>query len=574
MKSNKRSRNSVRVAVGLFGLGFLALFLTELTIHGNSRRNLHSDTALAISKPIVLATGLPDGDYIRLGHAIAHIAADWGINIQVCSSQGSKQNLQFLRKEDSGITFALVQSDALHDEVFHAAPEGSDARPLSLVTYLYNEKVHLVLRPHFYLGSLGDLRSMEDRVWLGPKGSGSRATTERILEAAGLTEKEIARLGERTEKDWATASRDLVKGDLQVFFRTRSTPPKQMLSRPVKVPNTIRPCNREGDAPGHTEKKGEPVPETEVDPIEALLSEDARLVGLAPEIIDRMTEDGLYERSAIPLATYPKLRRGVPTISLSTALVTSEGRNDPAAAAMISDLLDILVENQSAIEHELGGIPLELLRTPLDKEAAQKWGNYVHRGARDHLLPEKSWQMAGIEGSALGGVLLLLVPRVRRWVRNALAKSMYPLLLIAIMASLWFAFSWGMVLAEGQFNPDFESVFTSMRKMLGYVSGWSGGKETITPQGRTLLYLAVFAVPLVFGWLTSDVIHRGVEKAASWLSEAVFQKAERISPSNPTGNPEKRKRAGFRRWARKVIGKSRGKGPHPPFPAPNPDWAD
>lgn len=554
MKSRKRRGNSIRIVLAVAGVALLS-FLTVRTLRGNPGRSPYRNTLSAGRNPIVLATGLPDGDYIRLGHAIARVAADWGINIQVCSSQGSKENLQYLRKDNSGITFALVQSDALHDEVFHSTD--GESRPISLITYLYNEKVHLVLRPHFYLSSLSDLRQMEDKVWLGPKGSGTRATTERILEAAGLSEKEIARLGERTEKNWVDAGQDLVKGDLQAFFRTRSTPAKRMVSRPVKVPTDIPSCDHRDTAKHHVEKQGELASKTEMDPIEDLLSRDARLVGLAPDIIDRMTEDGLYERSAIPLATYPNLKRGVPTISLSTALVTSEGRNDPAAAELISNLLDILQENRTTIEQQLGGIPLELLPTSLDKEAAEKWKDHVQRGARDHLLPADSWRMAGLEGSALAGVTLLFFSRVRRTLRRTLAKGMYPILLLAILASLWLLFSWGMVTAEGQFNPDFQTVFSSMHKMLTYLSGWSGGKETITPQGRTVLYLAVFAVPLVFGWLTSDVLHEGLEKAASGLSKILSRTVDRISPSDSSGTPEKRKRLSFHAWARRVSARSR-----------------
>lgn len=550
MRSNNRSSNSIRNAIFLFGAGFLTFFFAQRNTRGNSTHASHIENhaALAARPPIVLATGLPDGDYIRLGHAIAHVAADWGLNIQVCSSQGSKQNLEYLKNEKSGITFALVQSDALHEEVFHASGEGSDDRPISLISYLYSEKVHLVLKPHFYLSSLSDLRQMEDKVWLGPKGSGSRATTVRILEAAGLTEKEINRLGERSENSWADAKNDLVSGGLQAFFRTRSTPPKNMVSHPVRVPENIPSCDHREVATKHVEKKGEANADPEVDPIQDLLSKDARLVGLGPEIIDRITEDGLYDRSAIPLATYPNLKRGVPTISLSTALVTSEGRNDPVATELIRELVDIIKENRPDIEHQLGGIPLELLDTSLNKEDAMKWENHIHRGAHDHLIPATSWQVMGIQGSALACVaLLLLFPKARKMARYVLAKGIYPILLLTIMAGLWFAFSYGMVLAEGQFNLDFQTVFSSMRKMLAYVSGWSGGKDTITPQGRTILYLAVFVVPLVFGWLTSDVIHRSVEKAADKLSETLARNSERHSGGQ--------KNASMRKWIRRVFGK-------------------
>lgn len=166
MRKRRQNSCSIRIAICLFGVALLALFLAERNILGSSQyvSYIQNHSALAARPPVVLATGLPDGDYIRLGHAIAQVAADWGLNIQVCSSQGSKQNLEYLKNEKSGITFALVQSDALHEEIFHPAQEESDSRPISLVSYLYNEKVHLVLKPHFYLGSLSDHQVLPLRI--------------------------------------------------------------------------------------------------------------------------------------------------------------------------------------------------------------------------------------------------------------------------------------------------------------------------------------------------------------------------------------------------------------------------
>src|ERR1051325_5173978 len=347
MGSRKRRSHSARIALGLFTIGFVVLFITNHNLLGGSRSSHRKGPASAGARPpIVLATGLPDGDYIRLGHAIAHVAADSGIKIQVCYSQGSRRNLELLKDEKSGVNFALVQSDALHDAIFHLPDGDSDAKSISLVSYLYNEKVHLVLKPHFYLSSLSDLRHMDGKVWLGPEGSGSRATTERILEAAGLTRADIENLGKHAEASWADAERDLISGKLQAFFRTRSTPPKNLVSHPVALPENIPSCDDHAKATKkHVEKKGETLSKLDVDPIESLLSKDARLVGLAPEIIDRMIEDDLYQRSAIPLATYPNVKRGVATLSLSTALVTNEGRNDPVVADLISDLLEVIQDN-------------------------------------------------------------------------------------------------------------------------------------------------------------------------------------------------------------------------------------
>ena len=560
MKSGNPGSNSVRIALCAFAIGFLVLFIANRSLHGDTRSaHRRNHPSLGAPPTIVLATGLPDGDYIRLGHAIARVAADSGLNIQVCSSQGSNKNLELLKNEKYGVNFALVQSDALHEAVFHGPDEASDAKSISLVSYLYSEKVHLVLRPHFYLGSLSDLRQMTGKVWLGPKGSGTLATTERILEASGLTKTDIDNLEKRTENSWANAEQDLVSGDLQAFFRTRSTPPKNLVSHPATLPKDIPSCEHLGAAIKHVEKKGESTSEKDDDPIEKLLLKDARLVGLPAEIVDRMTEDGLYDRSAIPLATYPHLKRGVPTISLSTALVTNAGRNDPVVADLIGDLLDVIQENRAAIERDLGGIPLELLSTSLDEKAAEQWADHIQLGARDHLMPEHSWQKLGIQGSALAGIVLLCFSSVRKSLRKALAMSIYPLLLLTILAILWLAFSFGMVTVEGQFNPDFQTVFTSMRKMLAYISGWSGGKDTVTPQGRTILYFAVFAVPLVFGWLTSDVIHDGLKKAANGLSNLLKESPE--------------KKFYLRKWARRFFKKTRASNSQPSVRTPQPGAA-
>lgn len=159
---------------------------------------------------IWLATGSPDGSYYALGQAIAEIGRTQGINISVCTTRGSYDNIGLL--EEGSVSLALAQIDALDAVVVHNKPaeissgfkddaEGckrlleskrTAKKPL-LVTYLYSEMVHMILRPHFYIGSLADLKQDSKHVWLGPSGSGSRATTERLLQASGIVKGDIDR---------------------------------------------------------------------------------------------------------------------------------------------------------------------------------------------------------------------------------------------------------------------------------------------------------------------------------------------------------------------------------------------
>jgi len=148
-----------------------------------------------------LATGSADGTYHRLGNAIAEVGQNQGINIEVCSTGGSYDNIALL--QEGSVSLALAQVDALDDVLVHKrtseisaglkddvkgckrrSQSAQPAKQPALVTYLYSEMVHLILRPHFYVGSLTDLKQDAQHVWLGHCGSGSRKTTERLLQAS------------------------------------------------------------------------------------------------------------------------------------------------------------------------------------------------------------------------------------------------------------------------------------------------------------------------------------------------------------------------------------------------------
>lgn len=141
-----------------------------------------------------LLTGTEDGYYYKVGRAIALVAYEQckqGLSpcVYVCAEPRKQtlNNFHGLAKNEAD--FAIVQGDVAHDAWFgHPLSEKSekkiDGRHVKLVTPLYVEAVHILLRPHLNITTLEGLRGK--RVWLGPSESSTEYTARRVLRSAGL----------------------------------------------------------------------------------------------------------------------------------------------------------------------------------------------------------------------------------------------------------------------------------------------------------------------------------------------------------------------------------------------------
>lgn len=453
-------------------------------------------------KRVWLATGLPSGRYYALGKAIAEIGQQRGLDIHACTSGGSYDNIELLR--EGRVKLALAQVDALDAVVVHGEahaiskdqgdPEACErvsepGRPTGrpeVVTYLYSEMVHMFLRPHFYVDSPANLKQVANQVWLGPPGSGSRLTAERLLEAAGIADRDISQFFTNDEiKDWKAASEKLVApisdNGLYAFFWARAVP-------------TLS-CTKDKDQ----------------DPVYGLLEGDARIAALPPGIIDRMTEDSLYAATTIPLVAYEKkIRQGVPTIGIATVLIADKS----SSAQEINDLIGTLKSNKSNIACSIG---TELDMFDIKEQENGHLAHFVpiHPGAERHLKGShlKSVWLA----VAVLSILALPIYRSRSWLTKNQPKVSYAILVSVILFFLWCGFAFEITEAEGRFNPSFETIATSMQTILFYVLGVFHGGKPMTRQGENLLAWALFVIPLVFGWLTADVLKDGVRKLAHWL---------------------------------------------------------
>ncbi len=165
-----------------------------------------------------LATGLPFGEYSRLGTSLAELLEHDGNRACLLPTDGSEENCQRIAAGD--VDFGLVQGDVV--AAAHAGSGRFDGQPLGelrAVCALYPEAVQLVTRSGAGVARLEDLRGL--RVGLGPSGSGSRISALQVLAAAGITPAELGLAGGRPTGEALDA---LSAGDLDAVFVTSAWP--------------------------------------------------------------------------------------------------------------------------------------------------------------------------------------------------------------------------------------------------------------------------------------------------------------------------------------------------------------
>jgi TRAP transporter TAXI family solute receptor len=133
-----------------------------------------------------VAAGPEHGQYLRFAQALADAA---GERVVPLITRGGEENLRLLR--EGKVSLALAQGDAALDAYEGRGSFVGDGPHATLraVGSLYPEPVHVLVRADAPFGSLADLR--DRRVAIGQQGSASRTTALRVLEAHGLSIKDI-----------------------------------------------------------------------------------------------------------------------------------------------------------------------------------------------------------------------------------------------------------------------------------------------------------------------------------------------------------------------------------------------
>lgn len=152
--------------------------------------------SFAAEKNITIGTGGVTGVYYPAGGAICRMVnrgrKEHGIRCSVESTGGSIANLEAIHEKD--IDLGIVQSDLLYyaftgTEIFSDA--GADKK-LRVLLALHSEPFTIVARKNTKINIFDDLRGK--RIYIGPPGSGMRATMEELIAQKGLKSKDFANI--------------------------------------------------------------------------------------------------------------------------------------------------------------------------------------------------------------------------------------------------------------------------------------------------------------------------------------------------------------------------------------------
>lgn len=160
-------------------------------------------------KSIEMATGFPTGLYYQFGERLKADLSKEGVNLKVRSTGGTLDNLALLKDPKSGVDFAMVQSGVANV---------GDYPNLVSIAGMFYEPIWVWYREGAFKSDGGQLKILSQlkgkKVSIGNEGSGTLALTKDLLQASGITDKEIG--AQRLKPDEAIAK--LSSGELDAVF--------------------------------------------------------------------------------------------------------------------------------------------------------------------------------------------------------------------------------------------------------------------------------------------------------------------------------------------------------------------
>ncbi|MGE5673548.1 MAG: TAXI family TRAP transporter solute-binding subunit [Mycobacterium leprae] len=180
-------------------ISFLMVALIVLSILAGCSAKSGTGTSSAQEKPwksgdktdLILATGGTGGTYYPLGGGMAKA---WqsipGLNVTVQSTTASVANIRLLGKGE--VDLALIQNDTAdygRNGTESFAEKNEKYTNYAAVAALYPEVVQMVVRADSNIQKIEDLKGK--KVVVGAPGSGTELASKQILEAYGLSYKDI-----------------------------------------------------------------------------------------------------------------------------------------------------------------------------------------------------------------------------------------------------------------------------------------------------------------------------------------------------------------------------------------------
>jgi len=166
---NRHSRSASTVsALGLSRHAWVVALMLGLVTASLAVWWITRDT---LPREIHIAAGVKGGQYYRFAHLLqSHLAQITGRPVIVHETAGSRENHQWLEQKRADLALVQLGPLGLGDQ--------------TLITPLYPEVVHVIVRRHSGLASGADLAGK--RIGISPQGSGMRESALRLLEHTGL----------------------------------------------------------------------------------------------------------------------------------------------------------------------------------------------------------------------------------------------------------------------------------------------------------------------------------------------------------------------------------------------------
>jgi TRAP transporter TAXI family solute receptor len=488
-----------------------------------------------------LLTGPTSGYYYMVGIAISSVVAEKTsrsdgkpLEIQPISTEQTKCNL--LGLETGNADFALVQSDIAHDAWFgHPPIRSTQAQDVTMVAPLYVEAVHIVTRPHLNLAHLSDLRGR--RVWLGIENSLTVLTAHRILDAAGLTTREIEALDgcPRTALHCPTESiahlssnealARLRTFDLDAAFQVGAVPFDTLHDKIVPSDTTGQLLDAE-----RNKKPCDAVRAARLrDP--SLIDSELHLFNLDVDLVERLVADGSYIEQLIPPDAYCQDNATL-TVGVRALLLTNRPESDPDVRRLASAInryqrdIETNLRRQVEVEQKahgdaVTGIPatLPLLRVPTPPTLAVRY----HPDIVADKIYFNSWKRFVTRElpvlAAVLAIVFLLLYLGRRVIFPWVARRGEFAAGLPLMGILWVVTSVALKNLEGNVNEDFSTLPTALLSTFENLFGFGNGP--ITQSGQQWWSRCRWLALAIFGTMLLPSIHEWLAKlwavAKAWL---------------------------------------------------------
>ncbi|MFT9848209.1 TAXI family TRAP transporter solute-binding subunit [Aneurinibacillus sp. REN35] len=238
-----------------------------------------SRTPVLQDRIITIATGDISGVYFPLGQALAGIyerssSAITGTRI----TKASIENTQLVAQKKAELGFSTTDALLLVNQQSSAEAKQEHSN-LRTITGLYSNYIHIVATRQSGIRSFKDLNGK--RIGVGPIGSGTELTTERILQAANLTRYDL----KKHYFSFSQSSQALRDGIIDAAFFSSGLPNPDITSLAKDIPLILI-----------------PIPESVMKTLEQ--------------------QSPYYSRKIIPGKTYAGLTDNIQTVAVKNVLLT------------------------------------------------------------------------------------------------------------------------------------------------------------------------------------------------------------------------------------------------------------